>query len=269
MADPKADESSHHSRDADDLSMISVSIHSDNNDDLDEGPVNADVDNGGAVDGALSDIPLEIDVPDQSTAQTAIVSTNAIQPSDAAETLGAAPSNTNTPPPVASPAAQPLPPIPKGRSAIHYDLEANNVVFFSIDLEHGGDYAGIMQLSSVAFNLDGEELGNFNQFVKPPTGSGFKGKSQIKTNSSKTIIAPAIFYSDAIQIYLPNRNRLTSSQCHSESVDDINPFRVATVLKKLHAVEETAGNHENACIELPITESKSDWMAYVQTGFQH
>ena len=70
-----------------------------------------------------------------------------------------------------TPAALPSPPIPRGCSEIHHDLTANNVVFFSIDLEHGGDWAGILQLSSVAFTLDGTELETFNEYVKPPTGA--------------------------------------------------------------------------------------------------
>ena len=54
----------------------------------------------------------------------------------------------------------------------------NNLVFFSIDLEHGGDFAGILQLSAEAFVVDssgrtGKRLDLFNEFVKPPSGCIF------------------------------------------------------------------------------------------------
>jgi hypothetical protein len=57
-------------------------------------------------------------------------------------------------------------------STISADLNAGRCVFFSIDLEHGGDKAGILQLSVEAFTRDGERLGEpFNLHVKPPAGS--------------------------------------------------------------------------------------------------
>ena len=64
-----------------------------------------------------------------------------------------------------------LPTIPRGKSIIHHELAAGNIVFFSIDLEHGGSWAGILQLSAQAFLQDGTILGEFNRFVKPPEGA--------------------------------------------------------------------------------------------------
>ena len=58
--------------------------------------------------------------------------------------------------------------VPRGKSIIHHELQAGNMVFFSVDLEHGGQWAGILQLSAQAFLLDGTILGEFNKYVKPP-----------------------------------------------------------------------------------------------------
>jgi len=43
----------------------------------------------------------------------------------------------------------------------------NRIVLYSIDLEHGGPTAGILQLSCIAFMPDGKELGQFDQYVFP------------------------------------------------------------------------------------------------------
>jgi len=43
----------------------------------------------------------------------------------------------------------------------------NKIVLFSIDLEHGGPAAGILQLSCIAFMPDGIELGQFDQYIFP------------------------------------------------------------------------------------------------------
>jgi hypothetical protein len=57
-------------------------------------------------------------------------------------------------------------------SIISADLNGDRCVFFSIDLEHGGDKAGILQLSMEAFTRVGEKLGEpFNMYIKPATGS--------------------------------------------------------------------------------------------------
>lgn len=59
----------------------------------------------------------------------------------------------------------------RSTSLLHDDLLAGNCVFFSIDLETGGENCGIVQLSAVAFKLDGTLLGEYNSYVKPPDGS--------------------------------------------------------------------------------------------------
>jgi len=40
-------------------------------------------------------------------------------------------------------------------------------VLYSIDLEHGGPAAGVLQLSCIAFMLNGKELGQFDQYIFP------------------------------------------------------------------------------------------------------
>jgi len=46
-------------------------------------------------------------------------------------------------------------------------IERKNIVLYSIDLEHGGPAAGILQLSCIAFKPDGIELRQFDQYVFP------------------------------------------------------------------------------------------------------
>lgn len=53
---------------------------------------------------------------------------------------------------------------------LHDNLLAGNFVFFSIDLENGGENCGIVQLSDVGFKRDGTPLGEFNSHVRPVEG---------------------------------------------------------------------------------------------------
>jgi len=60
----------------------------------------------------------------------------------------------------------------KQQSILSDDLDAGRCVFFSIDLEHGGDKGGILQLSVEAFTRVGDRLGEpFNAYIKPPAGA--------------------------------------------------------------------------------------------------
>jgi hypothetical protein len=49
--------------------------------------------------------------------------------------------------------------------------EKDQIVLLSIDLEHGGPTAEILQLSVVTFKPSGEPLGEFNKYIKPPSGA--------------------------------------------------------------------------------------------------
>jgi len=60
---------------------------------------------------------------------------------------------------------------------LHHWLEADLLVFFSVDLEHGGDLDGIVQLSAQASVLGGAALGGFNTCVKPPDGTCIQSSS--------------------------------------------------------------------------------------------
>jgi len=42
---------------------------------------------------------------------------------------------------------------------------------YSLDLEHGGLTAGILQLSCIAFLVDGRELGQFDKYILPVKNS--------------------------------------------------------------------------------------------------
>ena len=66
---------------------------------------------------------------------------------------------------------------PKGKSIAHYDLEAKRIVFVSLDVETGGEYCGIIQLSAEIFrkNNAGPSYNRvveaFNHYVRPPDGT--------------------------------------------------------------------------------------------------
>ena len=51
---------------------------------------------------------------------------------------------------IPSPTAEDDPTIPKSRSLAHHEFEANKVVFVSFDIETGGEYCGILQMSAEA-----------------------------------------------------------------------------------------------------------------------
>jgi hypothetical protein len=58
------------------------------------------------------------------------------------------------------------------QSFISADLNADRCLAFSIDLEQGGDKAGILQLSVSTFTRDGDRLGEpFKLYAKSPAGS--------------------------------------------------------------------------------------------------
>ena len=61
------------------------------------------------------------------------------------------PNNKQKPTP--SPTAENDPTIPKTRSLAHHQFEANKVVFVSFDIETGGEYCGILQMSAEIVRL--------------------------------------------------------------------------------------------------------------------
>ena len=52
-------------------------------------------------------------------------------------------------------------------SLAHNDFQAGNIVYFSLDLEHAGEYVGVIQLLAMSLDQEGNELGEFNSYVKP------------------------------------------------------------------------------------------------------
>jgi hypothetical protein len=66
--------------------------------------------------------------------------------------------------------------IPRGKSEAHFDLKDNKIVFLSLDLETGGEYCGIIQLSSQLFRQNPADWQlktfivveeTFNEYVPP------------------------------------------------------------------------------------------------------
>ena len=90
----------------------------------------------------------------------------------------------------------------KQYSIAHEHLQAGQCVFFSIDLEHGGDRAGILQLSVETFNEKGERLTDtFDEYVKPPAGAPIPATQTALTGLSLT--DPRIQNADTIQQVWP------------------------------------------------------------------
>jgi len=69
-------------------------------------------------------------------------------------------------------------PIPKGKSIAHHHMHSD-IVYCSFDLETGGEFCGIVQMSAQMFRIrveNGKMVGEieeetFNEYVKPPDGS--------------------------------------------------------------------------------------------------
>ena len=57
--------------------------------------------------------------------------------------------------------SQDTPNPPKGKSIAHYDLKANRMVFVSLDVETGGEYCGIIQLSAELFSQDAQVVSSY------------------------------------------------------------------------------------------------------------
>lgn len=81
--------------------------------------------------------------------------------------------------PPADPGDDP-PPIPRGKSLAHHYINVNRVVYCSFDLEHGGEYCGIIQISAQLFRkkiADStvqhfiRDNQTFNRYVRPPDGA--------------------------------------------------------------------------------------------------
>ena len=70
-------------------------------------------------------------------------------------------------------------PIPRSKSIAHHDIANNNIVYLSLDLETGGEYCGIIQLSGQLFRPNPADISGsdfidvedtFNSYVRPPDG---------------------------------------------------------------------------------------------------
>jgi hypothetical protein len=61
----------------------------------------------------------------------------------------------------------------KRKKAItHDDLAGLTSILFHVDLEHGGDYCGVLQISVVAYNpSEAKVIGEFDEYIKPPANA--------------------------------------------------------------------------------------------------
>jgi hypothetical protein len=57
----------------------------------------------------------------------------------------------------------------RSNSIAHDDLAHGRSIIFHVDLEHGGDACGVLQLSVVAYDPTGANIiGEFDEHIKPP-----------------------------------------------------------------------------------------------------
>lgn len=93
--------------------------------------------------------------------------------------LPAVDDSADLPPPPDLPEIELQPPV-RGKSIAYWDFENNDIAYLSLDLETGGEYCGIIQLSGQIFCPDPDDPGGFgiiyatetfNQYVRPPEGS--------------------------------------------------------------------------------------------------
>jgi hypothetical protein len=60
----------------------------------------------------------------------------------------------------------------RSKSIAHDDWVHGRSIIFHVDLEHGGDACGVIQLSVVAYDPTGHKVvGEFNDYIKPPTNA--------------------------------------------------------------------------------------------------
>jgi hypothetical protein len=96
-----------------------------------------------------------------------------------------------------------------------------------------------------------------------------KWKSQVKSDSLKTSIAPAIIYANTIKIYLPYRNGLTGSKSYPDIINPVDSLGLSAIFEKIHLIEETADRKENTAIDRPISKAEPNRVSYIETSFQH
>ena len=89
---------------------------------------------------------------------------------------------------------------PHGKSIAHFDLHDGNIVFLSLDLETGGEYCGIVQLSGQLFRQNMADKHHmtfiavedtFNEYVRPPDGA-FWNEEACRQSHGLTAQSPQI-----------------------------------------------------------------------------
>ena len=142
-------------------------------------------DNEGILDEDCDNLPVASSkLEDEDHQETSSCQLNQDQPSD----LQLAPPAFGLPLVVEAADSTPITPDPAdtkrkppcGNSTAHFDLKNNAIVSLSLDLETGGEYCGIIQLSGQLFRHDPTEpqettfltvTKTFNEYVRPPDGS--------------------------------------------------------------------------------------------------
>jgi len=59
------------------------------------------------------------------------------------------------------------------KSIIDDQITNKQVIWLSFDIETGGKQCGILQLSGIFYDCDGNELGRFNEYCRPPPRAKF------------------------------------------------------------------------------------------------
>jgi len=116
--------------------------------------------------------------------------------------IAAAPVDKTAPPfdPPTNPETPPT--IPADKSIARHDLEYNKIVFCPLDVETGGKFCGIIQLSAELFHFDGNDVirdnNTFTQYINPPEGALW---NEVASQTSHRLHAnsPQILYAQPFQ----------------------------------------------------------------------
>lgn len=107
------------------------------------------------------------------------------------------------------------PSIPKERSRAHHSFTAGKVKFLSLDMEHAGEYVGIIQLSAELFQMELVQKGGsarsdsaqnivrnpttFNEYVNPESEMEWEDNPTVLTHGL-TAADPRIANADRISV---------------------------------------------------------------------
>ena len=140
------------------------------------------------------------------------------------------------------------PTIPKTRSLAHHKFEANRVVFVSFDIETGGEYCGILQISAEIVRVDvlptvsnngkisnlkdyssniRREVNAFNEYVKPHEGAIWDAHATRIHGLTEN--HPKILQADGMDLVWPRFLQWFAHHLKSEEVAVLVAYKVSRI----------------------------------------